>query len=89
MAFQKFVAEVEDTLSGHAKRKGYSEGSPNGPNQLAEFTKHIGALPGHVIGEIVYKATEWMKSPRKVLLVKIAAWAFVLWRFYDEDDMVA
>jgi len=43
----------------------------------------LGIHDAHGIGEIIYKASEYLKAPtetRKLLLTKIAGWAFILWR---------
>jgi len=45
----------------------------------------LGIAAPHGIGEIIYKCAEFLKTPRKVLLVKIAGWAFILWRDCDAD----
>lgn len=81
-SLDSFFALVRDSLEGQAKRKGYNETGPDAENKLYEFTKHIGASAGHSIGEIIYKATEYMKQPREVLLIKIAAWAYLEWKYF-------
>ena len=81
--FKQFSELVYDSLDGHARRKGYSEGGPDGPNALYEFETAIGASPAHAMGEIIYKATEYLHEAREVLLIKIAAWAFLEWKYFQ------
>lgn len=77
----EFFRLVEESLGMHAARKGYSENGADGENLLYQFTTSIGAGSGHAIGEIIYKATEYMKDPREVLLVKVCGWALLEWRY--------
>ena len=73
---------VQESLEKHAERTGYNDTGADGDNMLYQFTKHIGASNGHSMGEIIYKATEYMKDAREVLLIKIAAWAFLEWKYF-------
>ena len=82
---EKFFHAVRESLETHAQRKGYNETGADGPNLLYELTKQIGASAGHSMGEIIYKATEYMKEPREVLLIKIAAWAFLEWKYLKSN----
>ena len=75
---EAFMEEVRDSLNGQAERKGYTKSGA--PDQLGSFLAFIGAEPGHAVGEIILKCVEHLKSPRDVNLVKIAAWAFILYR---------
>lgn len=79
-SFETFAAAVRDSCEGQAKRKGYTDSDANGPNQLAEVGRLLNFEPEHGIGEIVYKCAEYLRNPREVLLVKIAGWAFILWK---------
>jgi hypothetical protein len=80
--FNDFNKLVKESLEQHARRKGYNNEGADGDNMLYQFTKHIGASGGHSMGEIIYKATEYMKEAREVLLIKIAAWAFLEWKYF-------
>ncbi len=73
------------TQDNHAKRKNYTKNDADGDNQLASVMTLLGIAAPHGIGEIIYKCAEFLKTPRKVLLVKIAGWAFILWRDCDTD----
>ena len=77
---------VQESLEKHAERKGYNDTGADGDNMLYQFTKHIGASNGHSMGEIIYKATEYMKEAREVLLIKIAAWAFLEWKYFKSPN---
>lgn len=81
--FKEFMRQVEDSLDGHAKRKGYSDNGTDGANPLYEFEVAIGAAPAHAMGEIIYKATEYLREAREVLLIKIAGWAYLEWKYFQ------
>lgn len=81
--FDGFMAAVKDSCEGHAKRKNYTTQGVDGDNQLLNVCTMLGIHDQHAIGEIIYKAVEYLKAPhntKKVLLEKVAGWAFVLWR---------
>ena len=81
--FEQFCANVKTSMEAHAIRKGYNEGGVDGKNLLFELTKQAGISAGHTCGEIIYKAVEYAKQPRDVLLEKIAAWAFLEWKYRE------
>ncbi len=83
--FAAFAAEVKDSCESHAKRKNYTQNDIDGPNQLGDIIKSLGIGSQHGIGEIIYKAAEFLKTPRRLLLVKIAGWAFVVWKDCDRE----
>jgi len=62
--FAAFAAAVRASCEEHAQRKNYTNSN----------------VDGDCIAEIVTKAIEYLKTPRRVLLEKIAGWAFILWR---------
>lgn len=78
--FEEFAAAVKDSCEGQANRKGYTASTIDGPNQLCEVGQLMNFEPQHGIGEIVFKCREYLVNPREVLLVKIAGWAYILWR---------
>ena len=78
--FDEFLAAVKDSVDGQAKRKNYASNGLDGKNQLLEVGKLLNFEPQHGIGEIVYKCAEYLKDPREVLLIKIAGWAYILWK---------
>jgi hypothetical protein len=75
-----FLAEVKDSCTNHAERKGYtgSQGSDAG-DILGTTLLLLGVAQDHAIGEIIAKIIEFRKAPRKVLATKIAGWAWRLW----------
>lgn len=77
-SFSDFCAEVATMLGETAKDKGYSKSGPDGRNPLFEVT---GA--NHAMGEIIYKAVRFRDRvpPDPKDLLKIAAWAFLAWKF--------
>jgi hypothetical protein len=79
-SFEEFMNEARELIDSRAKEKGYNEGSSE-KNDLMEFTNKF--FPGHAGGEIVYKAIRYGRKGDKTDLLKIAAWAYLLWR-YDE-----
>jgi hypothetical protein len=86
--FDQFVAAVRDSVDNHAKRKNYTTKGVDGENQLLKVCTTLGIHEHHAIGEIIYKSAEFLKAPqatKKVLLEKIAGWAFVLWRELEGD----
>ena len=81
--FAVFMEAVKDSVEGHARRKNYTTGGADDENQLLKVAVLLGIHDQHCIGEIVYKCAEFLKAPaetKKVLLLKIAGWAFILWR---------
>ena len=76
-----FFKLVEESLGIHAARKGYSENGADGENLLYRLTAESGISSGHAMGEILYKALEYAKEPREVLLIKICGWALLEWRY--------
>ena len=81
-SFQRFTREVQQSIRAYGKKKGYRSDK----RDLFEFTVACGAARGHAVGEIIYKAIEFFRRPRKVLLVKIAGWAFLAWRHIDAPE---
>jgi len=78
--FDSFAAAVRDTLNKHAERKNYTDNGADGPNKLCNVMQELGIHEAHCIGEIIYKCAEWLRAPRKVLMEKVAGWAFLVWK---------
>lgn len=83
LSFDAFVGRVHAMLEARANHKGYHAGSADAPNRLYEFVAGLARGPGHAIGEIIYKATRYASARDPEDLVKIAAWAFLIWRHRD------
>lgn len=79
-SFEEFSKNVKESLEGHAKRKGYHDGDANGANKMLDASRMLGFSPDHELGEILYKLAEFKQAPRRVIMEKIAAWAYLLWR---------
>lgn len=80
--FALFLLEVRLLLEPTAAGKGYSTTGIDGTNTLYEFVQEM-AGPGHALGEIVYKARRYGAKRNPEDLLKIAAWAFLLWKHHD------
>lgn len=79
-SFEAFAKAVKESCSTHANRKNYTDNDIDGKNKMAEITKMLGINREHGIAEIIYKAAEYLRTPRRVLLEKISGWAFIVWR---------
>lgn len=76
-ALQKFEEEVEDILVGKAASKGYA--NDNGGRDFYDAVDLVAGADSHAAGEIVYKVKRFLRKRDKEDLVKIAAWAFLLY----------
>jgi hypothetical protein len=83
-SFDAFFSAVRDSCENHAKRKNYTTNDINGPNQLFTIMQTLGINKAHSVGEIIYKCAEYLKTPRRVLMEKVAGWAWIVWR--DTQD---
>ena len=81
-SYQKFCEQVEAILSVSAKSKGYTDTDANGPNDVYEFIYTATGDHGHPIGEIMYKALRYMKKRNPEDLLKIAAWAYLVFKHH-------
>jgi len=79
-SFAGFSAAVKESVEGQAQRKGYRTTQVDGANEIADFMHAQGLGQPHGISEIIYKSLEFKRAPRRVLLEKIAGWAFILWQ---------
>jgi len=80
-----FLAEVKDSCTNHAARKGYTAnaGKDSG-DVLAGMLSAIGVTKDHALGEIIAKVVEYKRAPRRVLLTKIAGWCWLAWKDTEE-----
>lgn len=82
--FDEFLQIVRDAVEKNAKEKGYNETGISGKNELYEFINGtVGPNDAHALGEIIYKAIRFSKKRDKADLVKIAAWAYLIYNFGD------
>ena len=84
--FETFAKNVKESCEKHARRKGYTSGGADDDNQLLNITKSLGINRQHAVAEIIYKAAEVLKSPRRVIAEKIAGWAFCLWKDLPPEE---
>jgi hypothetical protein len=85
--FEEFVEEVYALLAPKSASKGYSEDGPNGRNSAYEFVEeHIDEKSphAHALGEIIYKAIRYARKRDKEDALKIAAWAFLIWKYHKD-----
>jgi len=75
--FQDFAQQARELVDGQAASKGYNQTGAEGPNALFDFVQNMGL--SHAEGELVYKVVRWHNRHDKADLLKIAAWAFLLW----------
>jgi len=83
---EKFFTEVRTLLSQTAQEKGYNtEGSET--NQLYEFVYSTLGVHQHThaLGEVVYKALRYSRKKDPDDLVKIAAWALLVWQHHEKS----
>ena len=83
--FASFCDAVRDLLDETAADKGYHNAGLTGPNPLYAFVAETAGGPGHALGEIIYKVRRYAARRDPEDLLKIAAWAFLVWRF-DRPD---
>ena len=87
--FDQFVTEVRNLLDGKASDKSYNTTGVDGPNELFDFVEEIAKGPGHALGEIIYKVKRYAAKGNPEDIVKVAAWAFLVWRSHKDgiDDI--
>ena len=85
LSWNNFMKLVSDKVGDQAHDKGYRIGDADTGEDLLKVTGD-----DHAIGEIIYKAVRFRAKKNQDDLVKIAAWAFLLWRKnkpLDGDDL--
>lgn len=75
--FSAFVKGVEESLSGSANGKGYAQHG-TADTDLHDFIEYH--FSGHALGEIVSKCVRYQAKKNPEDLLKIAAWAYLLWQ---------
>lgn len=84
--FKQFVKEVEALCGGTANEKGYNRTGVDGQNDLYQFIQNLSKNDSHAMGEIIYKAVRYTNKRDKRDLLKIAAWAYLVWKFGITED---
>ena len=79
--FDIFCAAIYALLSETAAQKSYNTTGTDGPNPLYEFVREMSGGDAHALGEIVYKAKRFSAKHDIEDILKIAAWAFLIWKY--------
>ncbi len=79
--FTSFCEAVRALLDESAADKGYHRAGLAGPNPLYAFVAETAGGPGHALGEIIYKVRRYAARRNPEDLVKVAAWAYLVWCF--------
>jgi hypothetical protein len=82
--FQAFREAVEAALTSAAAGKGYNATGVDGENRTYEVIHTATGGHGHALGEIIYKALRYARTGDAMDLVKIAAWAFLIYKHHKE-----
>ena len=83
--FEAFGQAVRTLLDELASMKHYNITGPDGLNTLYEFVHITVGGPHHAIGEIIYKSRRYEATGNPQELLKIAAWAVLIWKHQDLD----
>ena len=83
--FDEFCAAVYGLLSQTAAMKSYNRTGTDGPNPLYEFVREMSGSDAHALGEIVYKAKRFSAKRDIEDVLKIAAWAFLIWKYRSQE----
>lgn len=78
--FTAFVKEIKEICEKVAKEKGYNDTGVDGQNDLYQFVQSIADGDGHALGEIIYKTVRYSRKHDKRDLIKIAAWAYLIYK---------
>ncbi len=79
--FPAFCEAVRKLLAETAASKGYNQTGLDGPNPLYQFVSETVGGPGHALGEMIFKIRRYAARRDPEDLVKIAAWAYLVWCF--------
>lgn len=71
--FPAFCREVERLLTEQADAKGY------GKDLYVLIQGMSAGSDAHALGEIVYKSVRYAQTGQSVDVLKIAAWAYLIW----------
>ena len=84
--FDLFCQQVGELLETKAQAKNYNQSGTNGPNLLYEFVRETVGGDHHAMGEIIYKARRFEARGDVADVLKIAAWAFLVWKYRGEQQ---
>ncbi len=77
--YEQFTKQVADLLEPTAQGKGYNTTGIDGKNDLYDFVSSF-AGDHHALGEIVYKVKRYAAKGNPDDILKVAAWAFLVWK---------
>ena len=77
-ALATFHSQMDVLLLGKAEAKGYSGGDCNGGRDMIDAVVTV-CGESHPPGEIIYKIKRYLAKRDPEDVVKIAAWAFLIW----------
>jgi hypothetical protein len=80
--FEDFMTEVRASMEPKANAKGYNATGVDGENRLYEYVQGMNEGHGHALGEIVYKARRYAAKKNLEDIIKIAAWAFLVYKHH-------
>ena len=75
---------MKASLTSAAKAKGYNATGVDGENRVYGVIHAATGGHGHAIGEIVYKALRYARTRDPMDVIKIAAWAFLVYKHHRE-----
>lgn len=80
-----FFDELYAIVGGKAQQKGYASlnAKDSSGRETLDFVKQH--APGHAEGEMMYKIIRWTKKRQPEDLLKLAAWAFLVWDQYRRE----
>ena len=84
--FPAFCEAVRKLIEETAAAKGYHQSGLAGPNPLYTFVSETVGGPGHALGEMIFKIRRYAACRDREDLVKIAAWACLVWCFDRPDE---
>ena len=84
-SLKAFCEDVEAALTAAAESKGYNATGVDGENRVYAVIHGATGGHGHAIGEIVYKALRYARKRDPHDLVKLAAWAFLIFKHHEES----
>ena len=77
----EFYNKVNEVLGRVAKEKGYLD-PMSLENPLMDFMTQL--FPDHALGEIIYKSVRYKSKKDPLDLIKIAAWARLIYEWRDK-----
>lgn len=82
--FESFIGEIRQ-IFGKSVSKGYGPMQPDDPNPLYDFMLTFFSND-HALGEIIYKAIRYRNKRNPEDLIKIAAWAWLVWMHHWKQE---